>query len=152
MHLQLRMPRKPRPTLKRPLAWAGAHSPVYPWKSEVASSYVYAPQQATEPSLLTPQVWSCPALPETKEPAGGVWPRRIHCCTSRRWSRCSSPRRCGPPSAQETKEPAGGVAWPYSSEPQQATEPSLLTPQVWAAPALTESKDPEGGVASPFPL
>ena len=36
-----------------------------------------------------------------------------------------------PPALTETKEPAGGVAWPSSSsQPQQATEPSLLTPQV----------------------
>ena len=30
------------------------------------------PQQAMEPLLLTPQVWSAPALTETKEPAGGL--------------------------------------------------------------------------------
>ena len=54
-----------------------------------------------------------------------------------------------PPGAQETKELAGGVAWSYSSLPQQATEPSLLTPQVWTHPALTETKEPAGGVAWP---
>ena len=49
------------------------------------------------------------------------------------------------------KEPAGGVAWPYSSLPQQATEPSLPTPQVCRFPALTASKEPPGGVARPSP-
>ena len=48
------------------------------------------------------------------------------------------------------KEPVRGVAWPYSSLPQQATEPLLLIPQVWRAPALTETKEPVGGVAWPY--
>ena len=39
------------------------------------------------------------------------------------------------------KEPAGGVAWPSSSEPQQATEPSLLTPQECPSAALTETNE-----------
>ena len=30
------------------------------------------PQQETEPSALTPQVWSNPALTEAKSPSGGV--------------------------------------------------------------------------------
>ena len=30
------------------------------------------PQQVTEPSLLTPQVFFLPALTETNEPAGGL--------------------------------------------------------------------------------
>ena len=35
----------------------------------------FAPQQATEPSRLTPQVWNPPALTEANSPAGGVaWP------------------------------------------------------------------------------
>ena len=54
-----------------------------------------------------------------------------------------------PPALTETKELPGGVAWPYSSLPQQATEPLLLTPQVWTHPALTETKEPAGGVAWP---
>ena len=64
--------------------------------------------------------------------AGGVaWSIPI-VCPSRRRSRRSSPRRCGNPALTETKEPAGGVARPSPSLPQQATEPSLLTPQVWS--------------------
>ena len=54
------------------------------------------------------------------------------------------------PALTEVKEPAGGVAWPYSSLPQQATEPLLLTPQVCATLALTEVKEPAGGVAWPY--
>ena len=56
-------------------------------------------------------------------------------CPSRRRSRRSSPPQvCPPPALTETKEPAGGVLWPKSSLPQQATEPSLLTPQVFFLP------------------
>ena len=41
----------------------------------LAALELLAPQQATEPLLLTPQVCSPPALTETKEPAGGLaWP------------------------------------------------------------------------------
>ena len=41
----------------------------------MASPSQLLPQQATEPSLLNPQVWFPPALAETKEPTGAlVWP------------------------------------------------------------------------------
>ena len=49
-------PKSPGLTLKRPLAWAGDHSPVYRGRSEAVRPRVRSPQQATEPSLLTPQV------------------------------------------------------------------------------------------------
>ena len=55
-----------------------------------------------------------------------------------------TPQVCPTPALTETKEPAGGLAWPYSSLPQQATEPSTLTPQLCSAPALTETKEPAG--------
>ena len=48
----------------------------------------------------------------------------------------------------------GGVDCPagspkeFQSEPQQATEPSLHTPQVWNAPALTELKSPDINVTA----
>ena len=42
--------------------------------------------------------------------------------------------------------------WPNSLSPQQATEPSLLTPQVFAYPAMTEMKEPAGVVAWPSSL
>ena len=38
----------------------------------VAWSYSFDPQQATEPSRFTPQVWNPPALTEANSPAGGV--------------------------------------------------------------------------------
>ena len=38
------------------------------------------------------------------------------------------------------------MARPFSSLPQQTTEPSLFTPQVWLSPALTETKELAGGV------
>ena len=44
------------------------------------------------------------------------------------------------------------MLWPKSLKPQQATEPSLLTPQVFFLPALTETKEPAGGVVSPKSL
>ncbi len=41
----------------------------------VATPVKLSPQQATEPLLLTPQVWPDPALTESKELPGGVdWP------------------------------------------------------------------------------
>ena len=81
------------------------------------------PQQATEPLLLTPQVWTAPALTEMEEPAGGV--ASPDSLLSRRWR---NPRTA--PACRRK---------PDTSQPQQATEPLLLTPQVWNAPALTET-------------
>ena len=146
------MPESPGPTLKRPFAWAGAHSLVYPGKSEAVRTRACLPQQATEPSLLTPQVCQPPALTETKEPAGGVdWPSSL---TPQQAMEPSllTPQVFFLPALTETKEPAGGVVSPKSLKPQQATEPSPLTPQVWIAPALTETKEPAGGRPSPYPL
>ena len=51
-----------------------------------------------------------------------------------------------PPGAHGDEGTAGGAASPSPFQPQQATEPSLLTPQVWSHPALTETKEPAGGV------
>jgi hypothetical protein len=44
---------------------------------------------------------------------------------------------------------AGGVLSPCPLLPQQATVPSVFTPQVWASPALTWVKVPAGAVFSP---
>ena len=42
------------------------------------------------------------------------------------------------------------MAWPFQFLPQQATNPSLITPQLCSRhPALTETKEPAGGVAWP---
>ena len=131
--------------VKRPFAWAGAHSLVYPGKSEAVRPRACPPQQATEPSLLTPQVFFLPALTETKEPAGGVTLPAVSLPQQSTEPSLLTPQVCDTPALTETKEPAGGVASPYSSEPQQATEPSLLTPQVSSHPALTETKEPAGG-------
>ena len=46
---------------------------------------------------------------------------------------------------------SGGVVSPHDSRPQQAAEPSVLTPQVCLVPALTEVNSPSGGVAWPYP-
>ena len=46
----------------------------------------------------------------------------------------------------------GGGAWPAQLDPQHATEPSVLTPQVWPNPALTEVNSSDGGVACPTTL
>ena len=62
------------------------------------------------------------------------------------------------PALTEENSPDGGVAWPEtlpsasSLEPQQATAPPVLTPQVWLSPALTEENSPDGGVAWPETL
>ena len=47
-----------------------------------------------------------------------------------------------PPALTEANSPAGDMAWPYSTLPQQATEPLVLTPHVWLIPALTEANSP----------
>ena len=116
----------------------------------VARPNTSEPQQATEPSLLTPQVCAVPALTETKEPAGGVaWP--WYSVTQKSLPQQATepslliPQVWSPPALTELKEPAGGVALPLKSLPQQATEPSLLTPQEYPCPALTETKEPVGG-------
>ena len=71
------MPRKPRAPRSRDLGpgrgeLGRAYWPVDGGKSEAVSPRACTPQQAREPSLLTPQVYSYPALTETKEPSGGV--------------------------------------------------------------------------------
>jgi hypothetical protein len=45
--------------------------------------------------------------------------------------------------------PAGGALSPFLLLPQQATVPSVFTPQVWENPALTWVKAPAGTVLSP---
>ena len=45
--------------------------------------------------------------------------------------------------------PSDAVDLPDISLPQQATEPSTLTPQVLLSSALTEANSPSGGVAWP---
>ena len=48
--------------------------------------------------------------------------------------------------------PAGGVAWPSLLSPQQATVPSVRTPQVWKRAGADRVKVPAGGVAWPKSL
>ncbi len=48
-----------------------------------------------------------------------------------------SPQVCPALALTWMKTPAGGLAWPLSLFPQQATVPSLRSPQVWKKPALT---------------
>jgi hypothetical protein len=45
--------------------------------------------------------------------------------------------------------PVGGALSAFSLLPQQATVPSVLTPQVWENPALTWVNVPAGTVLSP---
>src|SRR5438552_18917363 len=47
--------------------------------------------------------------------------------------------------------PDGGVVCPLPLCPQQATVPSLLTPQVWRPPASTEEAEPPEPDPSPAP-
>ena len=69
---------------------------------------------------------------------------------STRRSRRVSRRRCGgQPALTEMNAPSGGEAWPSAARPQQATEPSAMTPQECQAPALTETNVPAGGEACP---
>ena len=61
-------------------------------------------------------------------------------------------RPAPPPALTEEKVPEGGEACPKVLSPQQASVPSLFTPQLWKSPALTEEKVPDGGVDCPKPL
>ena len=64
------------------------------------------------------------------------------------WLLNSSPR--GATSASGCVTAAGsGLTWPKPLEPQQATAPLLLTPQLWESPALRAPNVPAGGVARP---
>ena len=56
------------------------------------------------------------------------------------------------PALTAVKVPAGGVALPSTFEPQQASAPFVLSPQLWMTPALTAVKVPAGGVAWPKAL
>ena len=103
------------------------------------------PQQATEPLLLTPQVWRSPALTETKEPAGGVALPYSSLPQQATEPLLLTPQVWPDPALTESKEPAGGAASPSPFQPQQATEPLLFTPQEWTPPALTETKGIAGG-------
>jgi hypothetical protein len=54
-----------------------------------------------------------------------------------------------PPALTCVKVPAGGVLWPRPFHPQQASVPSVFSPQVWLLPAVTWVKVPAGGVLWP---
>ena len=65
-------PKAPAPQSRRPWRGPGLTRRFIGGSPRRSGHGVYPPQQVTEPLLLNPQVWSCPALTETKEPAGGV--------------------------------------------------------------------------------
>ena len=59
------IPRKPRPHAQAALGVGPGHIHPFIAKNPRRSGHgVYSPQQATEPLLLNPHVWSCPALTE----------------------------------------------------------------------------------------
>ena len=90
-----------------------------------------SPQQAKVPSVLTPHVWSSPVLTEENGPLGGVALPSSSLSPAR--PRCRlilTPQVCSGPVLTEVNSPSGGVASPSSSLPQQATVPSVITPQV----------------------
>ncbi len=64
------------------------------------------------PSLITPQLWSHPALTETKAPSGGV---ACPCESPPQQASVSSlitPQLWSQPALTEAKAPSGGVACP----------------------------------------
>ena len=87
------------------------------------------PQQATEPSVFTPQVNSFPALTEVNSPYGGVAWRSESQPQQATEPSTMTPQLYPDPALTETNLPAGGMFWPSKSDPQQATEPSVITPQ-----------------------
>ena len=100
--------------------------PALTWVNVPAGGFaarMVAPQQATVPSVLSPQLWA-------------LWVNGpIH--TS------------GAPALTWVNAPAGGAAWPSVLSPQQVTVPSVLSAQVCQPPALTWVNVPAGGVAWP---
>ena len=89
----------------------------------------WAPQQATAPLVLMPQVWLPPALIAVKVPAGGVdWPCELE-PQQMRLPPWRTPQVWSSPaaSAAPAKVPPGGLP---SSCPQQTTVPSLFTAQM----------------------
>ena len=111
------------------------------------------PQQATEPSLLTPQVWNHPALTETKEPAGGVaWPAASAAPAG---DGAVAPHPAGvEPSGADGDEGIRGrrglavvIVAPAAGDGAVAPHPAGVERRL--DPALTESKEPAGGVAWP---
>lgn len=98
--------------------------------SRLRSRYRSAPQQATVPPIVTPQVWLKLALTETNCSSGGVpWPSAFCPQQVTEWS-ALTPHACFLPVLMEVKAPPGGVAWPASSAPQHVTDWSALIPQV----------------------
>ena len=64
-----------KPTAHTPFQPTTTHLglPALPYLASM--TLLRAPQQTTEPSALTPQVWPPPALTEANSPSGGVdWP------------------------------------------------------------------------------
>jgi hypothetical protein len=71
-----------------------------------------SPQQATVPSVLSPQLWEPPALTWVNGPAGGVaWPERLSPQQATVPS-VLSPQVCENPALTWVNAPAGGVASP----------------------------------------
>ena len=89
-----------------------------------------SPQQATELSVLIPQVCANPLLTDKNGPSGGIASPLQLVPQQATEPSTLTPQLCPPPALTEVNCPSGGMAWPYLSLPQQTTEPSTLTPQV----------------------
>ena len=82
------------------------------------SPRAYSPQQATAPSVLTPQVWAHPALSEANSPDGGVAgaPTKMLSTSLSEPQHVTVPSvltpQVSPPTLTEVNSPVGGVAWP----------------------------------------
>ena len=70
------------------------------------------PQHSTEPSVLTPQVWSSPALTEANSPVGGVARLRLSLPQHSTEPSVLTPQVWNLPVLTEANSPDRGVASP----------------------------------------
>ena len=98
------------------------------------------PQQATEPSVLSPQACSRPAPTEVNCPGGGLVLPSLSCPQHSAEPSTLSPQAKYHPVLTEANWPEGGGIMPSAAPPpQHATEPSVRTPQVCLNPELADS-------------
>ena len=93
----------------------------------VAWPNVLSPQHWSVPSILSPQASEPPALTSVNVPVGGVRFQQVSVLSVLR------PQNEGDPATLTwVSAYSGGVASSQPLKPQQATAPSVLSPQVWS--------------------
>src|SRR5438067_2485399 len=107
----------------------GSEFPALTWvkvpTGGVAWPYVLSPQHWSVPSILSPQASEPPALTSVNVPVGGVRFQQVSVLSVLRPQNERDPATLTWVSAY-----SGGVASSHTSDPQQTTAPSVLSPQV----------------------